>query len=52
MGLVLQDSFLFAGSIEEIIRPRETRNRVAALLTTLQDKTEVRLPKKHNNIPL
>jgi methylmalonyl-CoA decarboxylase subunit alpha len=40
------------GIIEEIIRPRETRNRVAALLTTLQDKTEVRLPKKHNNIPL
>ncbi|MBU2026533.1 MAG: methylmalonyl-CoA carboxyltransferase [Proteobacteria bacterium] len=40
------------GVIEEIIRPRDTRKRVAALLATLQDKTEVRLPKKHNNIPL
>ena len=40
------------GLIEEIIRPRETRRRVVALLDALKDKTEVRLPKKHNNIPL
>jgi propionyl-CoA carboxylase beta chain len=40
------------GIIEEIIAPRDTRKRVAALLDALQDKTEVRLPKKHNNIPL
>lgn len=40
------------GMIEEIIRPRETRRRVATLLNALQDKTEARLPKKHNNIPL
>jgi propionyl-CoA carboxylase beta chain len=40
------------GMIEEIIRPRETRRRVVTLLEALQDKTEVRLPKKHNNIPL
>jgi acetyl-CoA carboxylase carboxyltransferase component len=38
--------------IEEIIRPRETRRRVVTLLEALRDKTEVRLPKKHNNIPL
>jgi acetyl-CoA carboxylase carboxyltransferase component len=40
------------GFIEEIIRPRDTRKRIAALLATLQDKTEVRPLKKHNNIPL
>jgi propionyl-CoA carboxylase beta chain len=40
------------GIIEEIIRPRETRRRIIALLAALKDKTEVRLPKKHNNIPL
>lgn len=40
------------GIIEEIIRPRDTRKRIAALLCALQDKTEVRLLKKHNNIPL
>ena len=40
------------GIIEEIIAPRETRKRVIALLDALKDKTEVRLPKKHNNIPL
>ena len=40
------------GMIEEIIRPRDTRRRVVTLLEALRDKTEVRLPKKHNNIPL
>ncbi len=40
------------GIIEEIIAPRETRKRVAAILDTLKDKAEVRLAKKHNNIPL
>ncbi|HOG16106.1 MAG: Methylmalonyl-CoA carboxyltransferase 12S subunit [Syntrophaceae bacterium PtaU1.Bin231] len=40
------------GIIEEIIRPSETRKRIAMLLETLRDKAEVRLPKKHNNIPL
>ncbi|MDD5475362.1 MAG: carboxyl transferase domain-containing protein [Syntrophales bacterium] len=40
------------GIIEEIILPRDTRKRVAALLEALKDKTEVRLKKKHNNIPL
>jgi methylmalonyl-CoA decarboxylase subunit alpha len=40
------------GMIDEIIRPRETRRRIVSLLEALQDKTEVRLPKRHNNIPL
>ena len=40
------------GIIEEVIAPRETRKRVAAILDALKDKTQVRLPKKHNNIPL
>ncbi|MEI6315844.1 MAG: carboxyl transferase domain-containing protein, partial [Syntrophus sp. (in: bacteria)] len=40
------------GIIEEIIAPRETRKRVAALLDALKDKAQVSLPKKHNNIPL
>ncbi|KQC09007.1 MAG: methylmalonyl-CoA carboxyltransferase [Smithella sp. SDB] len=40
------------GIIEEIIAPRDTRKRIAALLEALKDKKETRLPKKHNNIPL
>ncbi len=40
------------GIIEEIIRPRDTRKRIAVLLGALEDKAETRLPKKHNNIPL
>ena len=40
------------GNIDEIIRPKETRRRIATLLGTLKDKAETRLPKKHNNIPL
>ena len=40
------------GTIDEIIRPKETRRRIAVLLEALKDKAETRLPKKHNNIPL
>jgi acetyl-CoA carboxylase carboxyltransferase component len=40
------------GTIDEIIRPKETRRRIAVLLEALKDKAESRLPKKHNNIPL
>jgi len=40
------------GIIEEIIAPRETRKRVAVLLDALKDKSQVRPPRKHNNIPL
>ena len=39
-------------TIDEIIRPQETRRRIAILMETLKDKAETRLPKKHNNIPL
>ena len=39
-------------TIDEVIRPRETRRRIATLLGALEDKAETRLPKKHNNIPL
>ncbi len=39
-------------TIDEVIRPKETRRRIAVLLEALKDKTETRLPKKHNNIPL
>jgi len=40
------------GIIEEIIAPHDTRKKIAALLEALKDKQEVRLPKKHSNIPL
>lgn len=40
------------GIVDEIILPRETRKRVAAVLDAFQQKSETRLPKKHNNIPL
>lgn len=40
------------GSIDEIILPRETRQRVVALLDAFHDKAQKGLPKKHNNIPL
>lgn len=40
------------GIIEEVIAPRETRRRVATILEALKDKKEIRVPKKHSNIPL
>ncbi len=40
------------GIIEEIVPPKDTRKRVVAVLDALRDKTQSRLPKKHNNIPL
>lgn len=40
------------GIIDEIIAPRETRNKIISLLDSLKDKKEVRLSKKHNNLPL
>ena len=40
------------GIVDEIIPPRETRRRVVALLDAFKDKQQLRLPKKHNNIPL
>ena len=40
------------GIIEEVIAPRDTRKRVAALLEAYKDKEKFRPEKKHNNIPL
>ena len=40
------------GIIEEVIAPRETRKRVAALLEAYKDKEQSLPDKKHNNIPL
>jgi propionyl-CoA carboxylase beta chain len=40
------------GIIDEIIAPRDTRKRIIALLDALKDKKEIRVSKKHNNIPL
>lgn len=40
------------GIVDEIILPHDTRKRIIALLDALKDKKEVRLSKKHNNIPL
>ncbi len=40
------------GIIDEIILPRETRMRVVAILDAFKDKKQIRLSKKHNNIPL
>jgi propionyl-CoA carboxylase beta chain len=40
------------GYIDDVIYPRETRDRVAAALAFLKDKQVTSLPKKHGNIPL
>jgi len=40
------------GIIDEVIAPRETRKRIVALLEALNNKNEIRPPKKHNNLPL
>ena len=40
------------GIVDEVIAPRETRKRVATLINAFKDKEEVRIVKKHNNIPL
>ena len=40
------------GYVDEIIRPRETRARLARSLKMLKNKRESNPPKKHGNIPL
>ncbi|MEN6626209.1 MAG: acyl-CoA carboxylase subunit beta [Candidatus Sumerlaeia bacterium] len=40
------------GYIDDVIRPRETRRYLAQALRTLQNKRDLRPPKKHGNIPL
>ncbi len=41
-----------AGMVDDVIDPRETRRKLAEWMNILRDKEEVRLPKKHGNIPL
>ena len=41
-----------SGHIDDIIHPRETRDRLIATLEFLKDKQPSTLPKKHGNIPL
>jgi propionyl-CoA carboxylase beta chain len=40
------------GYVDEVIRPSETRTRVAGALTMLENKRQSVPPKKHGNIPL
>ncbi|MEO6952478.1 MAG: acyl-CoA carboxylase subunit beta [Polyangia bacterium] len=40
------------GYIDEVIRPRETRKKVAAALRMLRNKRESNPPRKHGNVPL
>jgi propionyl-CoA carboxylase beta subunit len=40
------------GFIDEVIRPRETRQKLILALSTLETKRDKNPPKKHGNIPL
>jgi propionyl-CoA carboxylase beta chain len=40
------------GYIDEIIRPRDTRETIIRTLRTLKNKRQSNLPRKHGNIPL
>jgi propionyl-CoA carboxylase beta chain len=40
------------GFIDEIVRPRETRPKLAAALASCDSKRASNPPKKHGNIPL
>jgi len=40
------------GFVDEVIRPRETRRRLASWLEVLRTKRDRNPPKKHGNIPL
>jgi len=40
------------GYIDEIIRPRDTRQTIVRALHTLKNKRQSNLPRKHGNIPL
>lgn len=41
-----------SGHIDDVIRPSETRARLAAALDFLRDKQSAALPKKHGNMPV
>jgi propionyl-CoA carboxylase beta chain len=40
------------GYIDEVIRPRETRHKLAVALRMLRNKRQTNPPKKHGNLPL
>ncbi len=40
------------GYIDEVIRPRETRRKLAEALRMLRNKRQSNPPKKHGNLPL
>jgi len=40
------------GYIDDVIEPRETRQRIVSALEMLQNKRDLNPPKKHGNIPL
>jgi propionyl-CoA carboxylase beta chain len=40
------------GFVDEVIRPRQTRTKLIAALSTLETKRDKNPPKKHGNIPL
>jgi propionyl-CoA carboxylase beta chain len=40
------------GYIDEIIMPRQTRSKLIQALEMTRNKTEIKPPKKHGNIPL
>jgi propionyl-CoA carboxylase beta chain len=40
------------GMVDDVIDPRETRQKLISALEMLSNKQETRLPKKHGNIPL
>ncbi|HMN14776.1 MAG TPA: carboxyl transferase domain-containing protein, partial [Bellilinea sp.] len=40
------------GYVDDVIEPRETRQRVVRALSALRNKTEAMPAKKHGNIPL
>jgi propionyl-CoA carboxylase beta chain len=40
------------GFIDEVIKPRQTREKLIAALATFETKRDRNPPKKHGNIPL
>jgi len=40
------------GYLDDVIEPRETRQRLISALEMLQNKRDTNPPKKHGNIPL
>ena len=45
-------SVLDLGYVDEVIKPEDTRHRIALALDMLDGKRQTNPPKKHGNIPL